>query len=77
MTRVQISPEVEFKLEVELGDVDERSRDYDLQQHKPEVYAAFEERLRKAFPEGFRIHDLEFGLDRGWDNEASEHAKDA
>ena len=69
MTRVQISPEVEFKLELDLGDIDQDSRDYDVQQHKAEVYEAFEARLRQAFPEGFKIHSFEFGLDRGWQQE--------
>jgi hypothetical protein len=77
MTRVQISPEVEFKLELELGDIDVNSRDYDLQQHKSEVYEAFAQRLRKAFPEGFKIHSFEFGLDTGWHKEELERADDA
>ena len=67
MIRVQIAPEMEFKMEVDLGgDIDVSSRDYDVQQHKKEVYKAFTERLEKAFPEGFEISDFEFGLDKGW-----------
>ena len=60
MTRVQIAPDVEFKLDIDLPEI---TRDYDLQQHKSEVYAVFEERLKKAFPEGFKINTFEFGLD--------------
>jgi hypothetical protein len=60
MTRIQIAPDVEFKLDVDLPEI---TRDYDLQQHKAEVYAVFEERLKKAFPEGFKINTFEFGLD--------------
>ncbi len=69
MIRVQIAPEIEFKMEVDLGDVSTDTRDYDVQQHKAEVYKAFVERLEKAFPEGFKMHTFEFGLDRGWHDE--------
>lgn len=63
MTHVQIAPDVEFKLDVDLPEITDDTRDYDLQQHKAEVYAMFEERLKKAFPEGFKINTFEFGLD--------------
>ena len=63
MTHIQIAPDVEFKLDIELPNIADMPRDYDLQQHKAEVYAMFEERLKKAFPEGFRINTFEFGLD--------------
>ena len=63
MTHIQIAPEVEFKLDIDLPDITESSRDYDVQQHKAEVYALFETRLRKAFPEGFKINTFEFGQD--------------
>ena len=63
MTHVQIAPNVEFKLDVDLPEITDDTRDYDLQQHKAEVYAMFEERLKKAFPEGFKINTFEFGLD--------------
>ena len=63
MIHVQIAPDVEFKLDIDLQDVANDARDYDLQQHKAEVYALFEERLRKAFPEGFKINTFEFGMD--------------
>jgi len=66
MIRVQIAPEMEFKMEVDLGDIDVTSRDYDVQQHKKEVLEAFTKRLEKAFPEGFEICEFEFGLDKGW-----------
>ena len=58
----QIAPDVEFKMDVELEGVSAGSRDYDVQQHKAEVYAEFERRLKKAFPEGIRINTFEFGL---------------
>ncbi len=63
MTHIQIAPDVEFKLEIELPEITGNSRDYDLQQHKAEVYAAFEARLKKVFPEGFDIKTFEFGQD--------------
>ena len=63
MTRVQIAPNVEFKLDIDLPEITDDSRDYDLQQHKAEVYTVFEERLKKAFPEGFKINTFEFGQD--------------
>ena len=64
MTHIQIAPDIEFKLDIDLTGIDENSRDYDIQQHKAEIYAAFEARLRKAFPEGFKIDRFEFGLDQ-------------
>jgi hypothetical protein len=60
--RFQIAPDVEFKMDVELEGVSDGSRDYDVQQHKAEVYAEFERRLKNAFPEGIRIDRFEFGL---------------
>jgi len=63
MTHVQIAPNVEFKMDIDLPGITDKTRDYDLQQHKAEVYAKFEERLKKAFPEGFKIDTFEFGLD--------------
>ncbi|MFW2372807.1 MAG: hypothetical protein ACN4GM_06755 [Gammaproteobacteria bacterium] len=58
-----MAPDVEFKLDIDLPDVSDNSRDYDLQQHKAEVYALFEQRLKAAFPEGFKINTFEFGID--------------
>lgn len=66
MIRLQIAPDVEFKMELEIDGVDASSRDFDIQQIKTAVYKEFEERLRKVFPEGFRIDTFEFGLDKGW-----------
>lgn len=63
MTHIQIAPDVEFKLDIDLPDISENSRDYDLQQHKAEIYAQFEARLKKAFPEGYKIRTFEFGQD--------------
>ena len=63
MIHVQIAPDIEFKLDVEIPEVSDKTRDYDLQQHKTEVYAEFETRLKKAFPEGFKINTFEFGMD--------------
>ena len=63
MTHIQIAPNVEFKMAIDLPGITDNPRDYDLQQYKAEVYAMFEERLKKAFPEGFKIDTFEFGLD--------------
>ena len=46
--RIQMAPEIEFKMELEVPDVDIDTRDYDVQQHKKEVYAEFERRLNAA-----------------------------
>jgi hypothetical protein len=70
--RVQMAPELELKMELEVEGVDTNSRDWDVQQHKVEVYAEFERRLNAAFPEGLRIYSFEFGLDRGWHEELQE-----
>ena len=63
MTHIQIAPDVEFKLDIDLPDITDESSDYQLQQHKAEIYAAFEARLKEAFPEGFKIDTFEFGRD--------------
>ena len=63
MTHIQIAPDVEFKMDIDIPGITDNPRDYDLQQHKAEIYAAFEDRLKKAFPEGFKIDTFEFGLD--------------
>jgi hypothetical protein len=62
--RFQIAPDVEFKMDLKMKDITAESRDYDVQQHKAEVYQEFEKRLRKAFPEGIRIDRFEFGLNK-------------
>jgi hypothetical protein len=59
--RFQIAPDVEFRMDMELEGVSAGSRDYDVQQHKAEVYEEFEQRLKNAFPEGIRIDRFEFG----------------
>lgn len=65
--RFQIAPDVEFKMDLEVEGIGPQSRDYDVQQHKAEVYREFEQRLRKAFPEGMRIDRFEFALGREGD----------
>ena len=62
MIRFQIAPDVEFKMDLEVEGVTTDSRDYDVQQHKAEVYQEFERRLKQAFPEGVHIDRFEFGL---------------
>jgi hypothetical protein len=49
-------------MDMELEGVSAGSRDYDVQQHKAEVYKEFERRLKNAFPEGIKIDRFEFGL---------------
>lgn len=70
--RLQMAPEMELKMDLYVSGVDTESRDWDVQQHKTEVYAEFERRMKAAFPEGLRVHSFEFGLDRGWHEELSE-----
>jgi hypothetical protein len=38
MIRLQIAPDIEFKMDLEVEGVNSGSRDYDVQQHKAEVY---------------------------------------
>ena len=52
----------EMVMDLEGEGVDSTSRDYDIQQHKAEVYQEFEQRLKKVFPEGIKIDRFEFGL---------------
>jgi len=60
--QLQIAPDIEFKMDLEVEGISTDSRDYDVQQHKTEVYEEFERRLKSAFPEGMRIDTFEFGL---------------
>ena len=60
--RLQIAPDIEFKMDLEVEGISAESRDYDVQQHKAEVYEEFERRLKNAFPEGVHIDTFEFGL---------------
>lgn len=60
--RFQIAPDIEFKMDLEVEGIKSGSRDYDVQQHKAEVYKEFERRLKNAFPEGIKIDTFEFGL---------------
>jgi hypothetical protein len=60
--RFQIAPDIEFKMDLEVEGIKSGSRDYDVQQHKAEVYQEFERRLKDAFPEGIKIDRFEFGL---------------
>jgi hypothetical protein len=60
--RLQIAPDVEFKMDLDVEGVDSGSRDYNVQQHKAEVYKEFERRLNNVFPEGIKIDRFEFGL---------------
>ncbi len=62
MIRFQIAPDVEFKMDLDVEGVTTDSRDYDVQQHKADVYQEFERRLKQAFPEGVHIDRFEFGL---------------
>jgi hypothetical protein len=62
---LRISPEMDFYLDMELQGVNERTREYDVQQYENVVYKEFVERLKKAFPEGdFRMYNFEFGIAR-------------
>ena len=70
--RIQMAPEIEFKMDMDVPEIDTDTRDYDVQQHKQEVYAEFKRRLDEAFPEGYKMHTFEFGLDTGWHEELSE-----
>jgi hypothetical protein len=65
--RLQIAPDIEFKMDLEVEGIDAGSRDYDVQQHKAEVYQELERRLKNAFPEGIKIDRFEFGLSIGND----------
>ena len=64
MVRVIMSPDIEFRMDIELAGIDDTSRDHEVQQHKEEVYRAFLERMKKAFPEGdIKVDTFCFGLD--------------
>ena len=62
---LRISPEIDFYLDMELPGVNEKTREYDVQQYENVVYKEFVERLKKAFPEGdFRMYTFDFGIAR-------------
>ena len=61
---VQIAPDIEFIMSIDIPGVTEDSRDYELQQHKAEIYAKFEERLKSVFPEGLKIDTFQFGINK-------------
>ncbi len=62
--RFKIAPDIELNIDLDVAGVDMNTRDYDVQQHKAEVYGEFEKRIKQAFPEGYRIDTFDFGLDR-------------
>jgi len=64
MTRIKLAPNVEFKMDINLDNITDSSRDYDVQQHKVEIIQEFEKRLSQVFPEGFKIDSMDFGLDK-------------
>lgn len=64
MTHIKLAPDVEFKMNIDLDNITENSRDYDVQQHKVEIIKEFEKRLSQVFPEGFKIDGMDFGLDK-------------
>ena len=53
--RLQIAPDIEFKMGLEIEGIDSGSRVYIVQQHKAEVYHAFIKRLKNKCPEGGSI----------------------
>ncbi len=62
---LRISPDMDFYLDMELQGVNEKTRDYDVQQYEKVVYDKFMERLKKAFPEeDLRMYTFEFGVAR-------------
>ena len=71
MVMLQLAPEIEIKMEIELPDCgSDCSRD-ELHKRKEAIFAEFYRRMELAFPEGFKLHTLEFGIDRGWHDELS------
>jgi hypothetical protein len=63
MAHIKLAPNVEFQMDIEIEGVTDTTRDYDVQQHKAEIYAEFEKRIASVFPEGFKIDSFEFGID--------------
>lgn len=66
MAQLKVYIEVDTAMDVPLAGVSADTRDYDVQQHRPEVLAAIQERLDRAFGEGnHRLVSFEFGLAGG------------
>ncbi|MCX6339449.1 MAG: hypothetical protein NTX71_05970 [Candidatus Aureabacteria bacterium] len=64
MVKMRIYSEISLKANVPLKDVDARTRDYDVQRHKKEVYDYLQERLAKAFADAhdLTVHYFEFSV---------------
>lgn len=62
MVKMRIYSEFSFKADMQLKDVDARTRDYDVQRHKAEVQDYLQKRLAAAFPDAkdLTLHYLEF-----------------
>lgn len=69
MVMLQLAPEIEIKMEIELKDCGTNCSRDELHARKEAIFAEFKRRMEQAFPEGFRLHTLEFGIDRGWHDE--------
>ena len=71
MVMLQLAPEIEIKMEIDLPECEKECTRDELHKQKEAIFAEFKRRMELAFPEGFRLHTLEFGPDKGWHDELS------
>ncbi len=63
MAVLKVFIEADTVLELPLAEVDRDSRDWDVQQHRPEVLAEITRRLEAAFGQKrYKLVTMEFGL---------------
>ncbi len=64
MVKLRIYSEVSFKVDVEMKGVESDSRDYDVQQHRKEIYDYLQKKLDAAFSEAqdLKLHYFSFSL---------------
>jgi hypothetical protein len=67
MAKIKVFAEFEVAVDMDLEGVDVETPAHEVEQHRPDVLAMLEDRLRKAFGDANlrRIEYFEFDVDRG------------
>ena len=64
MVKVRIYSEVSFEVDMDIEGINTDSRDYDVQQHRKEIYDYLKDKLDAAFGDSqdLTLHYFEFSL---------------
>jgi hypothetical protein len=64
MVKVRIYSEVSFEVDMDIEGINADSRDYDVQQHRKEIYDYLKDKLDAAFGDSqdLTLHYFEFSL---------------